>query len=85
MQTDVKTAGILGEVAKKLDLTRTIKKARNLTNKQVESYNRRIDNLLTKYQITYQTLGKQAAENLMKNADIWSELMIEEKQVDKIL
>ena len=85
LQTDVKTAGILGEVAKKLDLTRTIKKARNLTNKQVESYNRRIDNLLTKYQITYQTLGKQAAENLMKNADIWSELMIEEKQVDKIL
>ena len=85
LQTDIKTAGILGEVAKKLDLTRTIKKARNLTNKQVESYNRRIDNLLTKYQITYQTLGKQAAENLMKNADIWSELMIEEKQVDKIL
>ena len=85
LQTDVKTAGILGEVAKKLDLTRTIKKARNLTNRQVESYNRRIDNLLTKYQITYQTLGKQAAENLMKNADIWSELMIEEKQVDKIL
>lgn len=85
LQTDVKTAGILGEVAKKLDLTRTIKKARSLTNKQVESYNRRIDNLLTKYQITYQTLGKQAAENLMKNADIWSELMIEEKQVDKIL
>lgn len=85
LQTDVKTAGILGEVAKKLDLTRIIKKARNLTNKQVESYNRRIDNLLTKYQITYQTLGKQAAENLMKNADIWSELMIEEKQVDKIL
>lgn len=85
LQTDIKTAGILGEVAKRLDLTRTIKKARNLTNKQVEYYNRRIDNLLTKYQITYQTLGKQAAENLMKNADIWSELMIEEKQVDKIL
>ncbi len=85
LQTDIKTAGILGEVAKRLDLTRTIRKARNLTNKQVESYNRRIDNLLTKYQITYQTLGKQAADDLMKNADIWSELMIEEKQVSKIL
>ena len=85
LQTEVKTAGIIGEVAKKLDLTKTIREAHNLTNKQVAAYNRRIDALLTKYQTTYQTLGKQAADNLLRNADIWPELQMNADQVEDAL
>lgn len=85
LQTEVKTAGIIGEVAKKLDLTKTIREAHNLTNKQVAAYNRRIDTLLTKYQTTYQTLGKQAADNLLRNADIWPELQMNADQVEDAL
>ena len=85
LQTEVKTAGIIGEVAKKLDLTKTIREAHNLTNRQVAAYNRRIDALLTKYQTTYQTLGKQAADNLLRNADIWPELQMNADQVEDAL
>lgn len=85
LQTEVKTAGIIGEVAKKLDLTKTIREAHNLTNKQVAAYNRHIDALLTKYQTTYQTLGKQAADNLLRNADIWPELQMNADQVEDAL
>ena len=85
LQTEVKTAGIIGEVAKKLDLTKTIREAHNLTDRQVAAYNRRIDALLTKYQTTYQTLGKQAADNLLRNADIWPELQMNADQVEDAL
>lgn len=83
----IKVGGIIGEVSKGVDFLSELRKKNKISKKQAEAKNQRIDQYMTEYVATYQTLGEKIAEerfitSMMNEGLDLSEKMLQDKTAE---
>ena len=83
----IKVGGIIGEVSKGVDFLSELRKKNKISKKQAEAKNQRVDQYMTEYVATYQTLGEKIAEerfitSMMNEGLDLSEKMLQDKTAE---